>query len=155
MCVCDPPQVCLKNTLRDRHKTTTYQTSLDAPLKPLEKKDLMLIYTLGPKPKTKCVCVWRRCWDASSLSESWKPSWSAVTCSLDTDTEGKWLRVGAAIWPSDRGKDDESGGVQNYCSVITNTTLTAQEVQQEHMWTLPGARPHVPVHRGPSGWLPL
>ncbi|XP_036930260.1 CD83 antigen [Acanthopagrus latus] len=54
--------VCLKTTLRDRNKTTPKkETLLDAPLKPLEKKDLMLIYTLGPKssktPTLKHICV--------------------------------------------------------------------------------------------------
>ncbi|XP_073341510.1 CD83 antigen [Pagrus major] len=57
--------VCLKTTLRDKNKmtttTTTKETLLDAPLKPLEKKDLMLIYTLGPKssktPTLKHICV--------------------------------------------------------------------------------------------------
>ncbi|XP_039974466.1 CD83 antigen [Xiphias gladius] len=49
----------LKNILQDRSKTTTKkETLLDARLKPLEKKDLMLIYTLGPKPVTmKHICV--------------------------------------------------------------------------------------------------
>nr|XP_046255548.1 CD83 antigen [Scatophagus argus] len=50
--------VSLKNTLRDRNKTTKKEILLDAPLKPLEKKDLMLIYTLGPKsPKEQHICV--------------------------------------------------------------------------------------------------
>ncbi|XP_042371969.1 CD83 antigen isoform X2 [Plectropomus leopardus] len=47
----------LKNILRDRNKRTKKETLLDAQLKPLDKKDLMLIYTLGPKPTTKHVCV--------------------------------------------------------------------------------------------------
>ncbi|XP_040901321.1 CD83 antigen [Toxotes jaculatrix] len=48
----------LRNILKDRTRTTKKQTLLDAPLKPLEKKDLMLIYTLGPKTSTmKHVCV--------------------------------------------------------------------------------------------------
>uniref|UniRef100_UPI0037E8AFA9 CD83 antigen-like n=1 Tax=Semicossyphus pulcher TaxID=241346 RepID=UPI0037E8AFA9 len=53
--------VCLKNFLRERNETTKKLTLLDAPFKPLDKKDLMLIYTLGPKPsKTpamKHICV--------------------------------------------------------------------------------------------------
>lgn len=56
-----PPQVSLKNTLKDRSVTPKKETLLDAPMKPLEKKDLMLIYTLGPKvPKSdtlKHICV--------------------------------------------------------------------------------------------------
>lgn len=48
----------LKNILTDRKKTTKKETFLDAPLKPLKKKDLMLVYTLGPKPsKLNHVCV--------------------------------------------------------------------------------------------------
>ncbi|XP_020510257.1 CD83 antigen [Labrus bergylta] len=44
--------VCLKNILRERNDTTitTKETLLDAKLKPLGKKDLMSIQTLGPKP---------------------------------------------------------------------------------------------------------
>uniref|UniRef100_A0A3Q3VXU6 Ig-like domain-containing protein n=1 Tax=Mola mola TaxID=94237 RepID=A0A3Q3VXU6_MOLML len=49
--------VCLRNTLRDRLKIPTKEISLDAPLKPLDKKDLMSIYTMGPKPKVKHFCV--------------------------------------------------------------------------------------------------
>ncbi|XP_010750820.2 CD83 antigen [Larimichthys crocea] len=53
--------VSLKNTLKDRSVTPKKETLLDAPMKPLEKKDLMLIYTLGPKvPKSdtlKHICV--------------------------------------------------------------------------------------------------
>ncbi|XP_070692247.1 CD83 antigen [Pempheris klunzingeri] len=53
--------VSLKSTVKDRKKTAKKETLLDAPLKPLDKKDLMLIYTLGPTPsKTptmKHVCV--------------------------------------------------------------------------------------------------
>ncbi|XP_041799360.1 CD83 antigen-like [Chelmon rostratus] len=54
--------VSLKNILRERNsKTTIKETFLDAPLKPLGKKDLMLIYTLGPKvsktPTLKHICV--------------------------------------------------------------------------------------------------
>ncbi|XP_024123878.1 CD83 antigen [Oryzias melastigma] len=49
---------CLKNTLKEKDKTPKNEILLDAPLKPLEKKDLMLIYTLGPKASTmKHVCV--------------------------------------------------------------------------------------------------
>lgn len=48
-------QLCLRNSIRERSKTK--QRFLEAPLKPLEAKDLMLIYTLGPKPKTRTVCV--------------------------------------------------------------------------------------------------
>ncbi|XP_074510522.1 uncharacterized protein LOC141779538 [Sebastes fasciatus] len=51
----------LKNILRDRNQITKKETLLDAPLRPLEKKDLQLIYTLGPKvsktPTMKHVCV--------------------------------------------------------------------------------------------------
>ncbi|XP_070767850.1 CD83 antigen [Enoplosus armatus] len=53
--------VSLRNIIRDKNKTTKKETLLDAPLKPLEKKDLMLIYTLGPKlsktPTLKHICV--------------------------------------------------------------------------------------------------
>ncbi|TKS82699.1 CD83 antigen [Collichthys lucidus] len=53
--------VSLKNTIKDRSVTPKKETLLDAPMKPLEKKDLMLIYTLGPKvPKSdtlKHICV--------------------------------------------------------------------------------------------------
>ncbi|XP_023249396.1 CD83 antigen [Seriola lalandi dorsalis] len=42
----------LRNVLRDRSRPTKKDVLLDAPLKPLEKKDLMLIYTLGPKSST-------------------------------------------------------------------------------------------------------
>uniref|UniRef100_A0A1A8CHE8 Ig-like domain-containing protein n=2 Tax=Nothobranchius TaxID=28779 RepID=A0A1A8CHE8_NOTKA len=49
---------CLKNTLREKGKIVKKEILLDAPLKPLETKDLMLIYTLGPKtPKMQHVCV--------------------------------------------------------------------------------------------------
>ncbi|XP_018534229.1 CD83 antigen [Lates calcarifer] len=48
----------LKNLVRERQHKTQKETLLDASLKPLEKKDLMLIYTLGPKTSTmKHVCV--------------------------------------------------------------------------------------------------
>lgn len=48
----------LKNILRDKNTTTKKETLLDATLRPLEKKDLQLIYTLGPKTSTmKHVCV--------------------------------------------------------------------------------------------------
>ncbi|XP_011617162.1 CD83 antigen [Takifugu rubripes] len=47
--------VCLKNTIRERSRTK--QKLLEATLRPLEAKDLMLIYRLGPKPKTKHICV--------------------------------------------------------------------------------------------------
>ncbi|XP_042280488.1 CD83 antigen [Thunnus maccoyii] len=51
----------LKNILKDRSKTILKETLLDAPLKPLQKKDLKLIYTLGPnvskKPTMKHICV--------------------------------------------------------------------------------------------------
>ncbi|XP_061574491.1 CD83 antigen [Cololabis saira] len=44
---------CVKNTFRDRsQKTPIKEILLDAPVKPLEKKDLQLIYTLGPKTST-------------------------------------------------------------------------------------------------------
>ncbi|XP_035529045.1 CD83 antigen [Morone saxatilis] len=50
--------VCLRNTIKGKNKTTVKETLLDAPLKPLEKKDLMLIYTLGPNSgKIKHICV--------------------------------------------------------------------------------------------------
>ncbi|XP_051261376.1 CD83 antigen [Dicentrarchus labrax] len=50
--------VCLRNTIKGKNKTTVKETLLDAPLKPLEKKDLMLIYTLGPNSgKMKHICV--------------------------------------------------------------------------------------------------
>ncbi|KAM9353607.1 CD83 antigen [Symphorus nematophorus] len=54
--------VSLKNTLKEENKKKHQkETLLDAPLKPLEKKDLMLIYTLGPKmsktPTLKHICV--------------------------------------------------------------------------------------------------
>ncbi|XP_071325534.1 CD83 antigen isoform X2 [Trachinotus anak] len=48
----------LRTVLRDRSKTTKKEVLLDAPLEPLEKKDLKLIYTLGPKPSTTThICV--------------------------------------------------------------------------------------------------
>ncbi|KAM6994309.1 CD83 antigen [Tautogolabrus adspersus] len=53
--------VCLKNIVKERNETTKKETLLDAKLKPLEKKDLMLIQTLGPRPSKnstmKHVCV--------------------------------------------------------------------------------------------------
>ncbi|XP_013880028.1 CD83 antigen [Austrofundulus limnaeus] len=48
---------CLKNTFREKGRTTKKEILLNAPLKPLEKKDLMLIYTLGPKATMKHICV--------------------------------------------------------------------------------------------------
>ncbi|XP_004078388.1 CD83 antigen [Oryzias latipes] len=49
---------CLKNTLKEKVKKSKTEILLDAPLKPLEKKDLMLIYTLGPKASSmKHICV--------------------------------------------------------------------------------------------------
>ncbi|KAM6935264.1 CD83 antigen-like [Lycodopsis pacificus] len=39
----------LKNIIRDKNRTPKKETLLDAPLKPLDKKDLQSIYTLGPK----------------------------------------------------------------------------------------------------------
>ncbi|XP_067366179.1 CD83 antigen isoform X2 [Channa argus] len=49
---------CLKNITKERSKTTKKQFLLNAPLKPLEKKNLKLIYTLGPKTSTmEHVCV--------------------------------------------------------------------------------------------------
>ncbi|XP_047455301.1 CD83 antigen [Mugil cephalus] len=49
---------CLKNTLRDKKKTPKKETLMEGILKPLDKKDLKLIYTLGPKTSTmKHVCV--------------------------------------------------------------------------------------------------
>ncbi|XP_045901315.1 CD83 antigen isoform X1 [Micropterus dolomieu] len=49
--------VSLKNTIKGKNKTTNKERLLNASLKPLEKKDLMMIYTLGPKPTMKHVCV--------------------------------------------------------------------------------------------------
>ncbi|XP_069576024.1 CD83 antigen [Brachyistius frenatus] len=46
---------CLMNTLGQRNKTIEKETLLHAALKPLTKKDLMLIYTLGPKTKTSAM----------------------------------------------------------------------------------------------------
>ncbi|XP_041844565.1 CD83 antigen [Melanotaenia boesemani] len=46
---------CTKNTFKEskqQQHTTKKEILLDAPLKPLEKKDLKLIYTLGPKTNT-------------------------------------------------------------------------------------------------------
>ncbi|XP_051813162.1 CD83 antigen [Acanthochromis polyacanthus] len=49
---------CLKNTIKEKKKTPKKETFLNASLKPLDKKDLMLIYTLGPKTSTmKHICV--------------------------------------------------------------------------------------------------
>lgn len=49
---------CLKNIVKEKKKTPKKETFLNAPLKPLDKKDLMLIYTLGPKTSTmKHICV--------------------------------------------------------------------------------------------------
>ncbi|XP_068586017.1 CD83 antigen [Cebidichthys violaceus] len=39
----------LKNIIRDKNRTPKKETLLDASLKPLDKKDLQSIYTLGPK----------------------------------------------------------------------------------------------------------
>ncbi|KAK9514373.1 hypothetical protein VZT92_027845 [Zoarces viviparus] len=39
----------LKNIIRDKNRIPKKETLLDAPLKPLDKKDLQSIYTLGPK----------------------------------------------------------------------------------------------------------
>ncbi|XP_031723304.1 uncharacterized protein LOC116394390, partial [Anarrhichthys ocellatus] len=39
----------LKNIITDKNRTPKKETLLDAPLKPLDKKDLQSIYTLGPK----------------------------------------------------------------------------------------------------------
>ncbi|XP_019964669.2 CD83 antigen [Paralichthys olivaceus] len=51
--------ISLKSVLRDKNnKTVTQETLLESTLRPLEKKDLMLIYTLGPKTYSmKHVCV--------------------------------------------------------------------------------------------------
>ncbi|XP_029959506.1 CD83 antigen [Salarias fasciatus] len=43
---------CLKKTLKGRNKSIKKEILLDGSLRPLDKKDLMLIYTLGPKTKT-------------------------------------------------------------------------------------------------------
>lgn len=49
---------CLKNTIKEKKTTPKKEILLNAPLKPLNKKDLMLIYTLGPKTSTmKHICV--------------------------------------------------------------------------------------------------
>ncbi|KAM4579855.1 CD83 antigen [Odontesthes bonariensis] len=49
---------CFNSTFKEKKKTTKKEILLDAPAKELKKKDLMLIYTLGPKPSTmKHVCV--------------------------------------------------------------------------------------------------
>lgn len=47
-------QVCLRNSLKDRNKSTRKHevVTLDMPLRPLDEKDLMLIRTLGAKPST-------------------------------------------------------------------------------------------------------
>ncbi|XP_034534266.1 CD83 antigen [Notolabrus celidotus] len=43
--------VCLRNILRDKkQETPRKETLLDGRLRPLDKKDLMMISTLGPKP---------------------------------------------------------------------------------------------------------
>ncbi|XP_028985333.1 CD83 antigen [Betta splendens] len=48
----------LKNILKDKRGAMKTQVVLDAPLQSLHKKDLMSIYTLGPKTSTvKHVCV--------------------------------------------------------------------------------------------------
>ncbi|XP_034729577.1 CD83 antigen [Etheostoma cragini] len=51
----------LKNVIKERNKRTIKEVVLNAPLKPLDKEDLKLIYTLGPKvskaPTMKHVCV--------------------------------------------------------------------------------------------------
>ncbi|XP_062278752.1 CD83 antigen [Scomber scombrus] len=51
----------LKNVVQGGNKATQKEVLLNAPLKPLEKKDLKLIYTLGPnvskKPSLKHICV--------------------------------------------------------------------------------------------------
>ncbi|KAG7999294.1 hypothetical protein GBF38_000619 [Nibea albiflora] len=49
--------VSLKNIIKDRNVPPKEETLLDAPMKPLEKKDLKLIYTLGPKTTVKHICV--------------------------------------------------------------------------------------------------
>lgn len=51
----------LHNPLKDKHHKAKKETSLDAPLKPLDREDLMLIRTLGPKqsktPTADYICV--------------------------------------------------------------------------------------------------
>ncbi|XP_031175349.1 CD83 antigen [Sander lucioperca] len=51
----------LKNMIKERNRRTTKEIVLNAPFKPLDKEDLKLIYTLGPKvskaPTMKHVCV--------------------------------------------------------------------------------------------------
>ncbi|XP_068613283.1 CD83 antigen-like [Brachionichthys hirsutus] len=53
--------VSLKKALRSRTKSSRKQTLLNAPLRALDKRDLMLIYTLGPKwsrtPPLEHICV--------------------------------------------------------------------------------------------------
>ncbi|CAJ1063108.1 CD83 antigen [Xyrichtys novacula] len=53
--------VCLRNTLKEKQEKQEKpkkEILLDSGLKPLDKKDLMLIYTLGPKAsKTSTICV--------------------------------------------------------------------------------------------------
>ncbi|KAM9722612.1 CD83 antigen [Menidia menidia] len=49
---------CFNTTFKDRKQKLKKDILLDAPVKELQKKDLMLIYTLGPKPSTmKHICV--------------------------------------------------------------------------------------------------
>lgn len=51
----------MKNMIKERNRRTTKEIVLNAPFKPLDKEDLKLIYTLGPKvskaPTMKHVCV--------------------------------------------------------------------------------------------------
>lgn len=57
--------VCLKNSLKDRHKATRKEAviTLDTPLRPLDEKDLMMIRTLGAKPPgTPPTSTSRWCW---------------------------------------------------------------------------------------------
>lgn len=52
---------CLNNIIRERSKMSKKEILLEKTPKPLQKKDLMLIYTLGPKvsktPSMKHMCV--------------------------------------------------------------------------------------------------
>ena len=56
-----PPQGSLKNMIKEGNRRTIKETVLKSALKPLDKEDLKLIYTLGPKvskaPTMKHVCV--------------------------------------------------------------------------------------------------
>ncbi|KAM3613635.1 uncharacterized protein V6R79_002801 [Siganus canaliculatus] len=60
LCIFLVSYMCLKNIIREKVRTAAKETLLDATSAPLDKKDLMLIYTLGPNTKTcsmKHICV--------------------------------------------------------------------------------------------------